>query len=70
VPPAFPVTVQVVPDGVRVMIVVAVVLHTPPATPSDKVIGTFWHIVAGPLMALGVGLTVTTTEAEHPPAIM
>jgi hypothetical protein len=69
-PPPAPVTVTDEPEGVKVTIVGAGVLHTPPPVPSDNVIGTFWHIVVGPLMEVGVGLTVTTVEAEQPPAII
>lgn len=46
--------------------VVLLLVQVPPATASLKVIDKPWQTLAGPVIATGVGLTVTVVIAIHP----
>ena len=58
-----------IPEPVPKVIVVAMVLQAPPVTASVSVIVAPAHTATGPLMAVGVGFTVTVLVAEHPAAV-
>jgi hypothetical protein len=66
VPAATPETIPV--DGTTVAIVVLPLLHVP-APLEDNAVAEPAHTLKVPVIAAGIGFTVTTTEAKQLPAI-
>ena len=61
VPAETPVTIRLAEPTVATDEVT--LLHVPPGVTSDKVIVLLIHVVTGPVMACGMGLTVTVIVA-------
>lgn len=66
VPPEIPV---IFPDAEPTFTNALAELQVPPPTPSPSVIVDPWHTDAGPVMPVGVVLTVTITVAGQPATV-